>query len=268
VAAVGGAIDVGSAIDRRPGEAVTLDFARAVRLAGPRGARSCSREVEESSSWAPSSASVRAAGSPSSSTRSTRSGEPPPEPARRRDQLLGSRTPWWWAHDPVGSTGRFWRGNIHTHSNLSTACLSRGGLPPLPGRGLRLLSLSDHFACPTLYPIADTPRSARRLHDRSLAELHSGAMANAMIWSSSRAWPLTSRLPHAGVAAGRGPGDGPEIAARGGGAGPSWRSPTRNVGADAGRRAEHDGAATPLKLNHGCTLGADRRTGSASSISS
>ena len=33
--------------------------------------------------------------------------------------------------------GRFWRGNLHTHSTRSDGVLEPGGgLPPLPGRGL------------------------------------------------------------------------------------------------------------------------------------
>ena len=60
---------------------------------------------------------------------------------------------------PFSLPGRFWRGNIHTHSNLSD-----GALPPeavveaYKNAGYDFLQLSEHFINHFNWPIADTRR--------------------------------------------------------------------------------------------------------------
>lgn len=80
--------------------------------------------------------------------------------------------------------GRFYRGNIHTHSNLSD-----GALDPVEvcrrykAEGYDFISLTDHFAGPYDYPIADTTGFRDDGFTTILgAELHSGAMQNGEIW--------------------------------------------------------------------------------------
>ncbi len=88
-------------------------------------------------------------------------------------------------HDPAFSApGRFWRGNLHTHSNRSD-----GVLPPeevcklYKAEGYDFIALTDHFVGAFDYPIVDT----RPFRDESFttilgAELHSGAMDNGELW--------------------------------------------------------------------------------------
>ncbi|MBL4927865.1 PHP domain-containing protein [Fuscibacter oryzae] len=80
--------------------------------------------------------------------------------------------------------GRFWRGNLHTHSTNSD-----GVLPPeevcrrYRAEGYDFLALTDHFVGLWGYPISDT--TGYRTNDFTTilgAELHSGAMANGELW--------------------------------------------------------------------------------------
>jgi predicted metal-dependent phosphoesterase TrpH len=80
--------------------------------------------------------------------------------------------------------GRFWRGNLHTHSTRSD-----GVLPPdevcrrYRAMGYDFLALTDHFVGRYGYPIVDT--TPYRTDDFTTilgAELHSGAMANGELW--------------------------------------------------------------------------------------
>ena len=80
--------------------------------------------------------------------------------------------------------GRFWRGNLHTHSTLSD-----GVLPPAEvcrryaAEGYDFIALTDHFVGCYGYPIADTLPFRRAGFTTILgAELHSGAMANGELW--------------------------------------------------------------------------------------
>lgn len=87
--------------------------------------------------------------------------------------------------DPAFSApGRFWRGNLHTHSTNSD-----GVLPPeevcrrYRAEGYDFLALTDHFVGLWGYPITDT--TGYRTNDFTTilgAELHSGAMANGELW--------------------------------------------------------------------------------------
>lgn len=88
------------------------------------------------------------------------------------------------ALDAFTAPGRFYRGNLHTHSTLSD-----GALEPeevcrrYKAEGYDFISLTDHFVGLFDYPIADT-RAFRDADFTTIpgAELHSGAMENGEIW--------------------------------------------------------------------------------------
>ncbi|MEM7067893.1 MAG: CehA/McbA family metallohydrolase [Pseudomonadota bacterium] len=87
--------------------------------------------------------------------------------------------------DPTFSApGKFYRGNLHTHSNLSD-----GKLPVdevcrrYRDEGYDFISLTDHFVGLYDYPITDTTSHRDNQFTTILgAELHSGAMGNGEIW--------------------------------------------------------------------------------------
>lgn len=162
--------------------------------------------------------------------------------------------------------GRFWRGNLHTHSTLSDGCL-----PPAEvcrryrAEGYDFMALTDHFLGCYGYPIADTlPFRAEGFTTILGAELHSGAMANGELW----------HILAVGLPADFAPSDSPDflpndrqesaagIAARARAAGafvavahPQWSGLTL---ADA-RTIE---AAHAVEIyNHGCATGCDRGDG-------
>ncbi|MBL4813549.1 MAG: CehA/McbA family metallohydrolase [Rhodobacteraceae bacterium] len=82
------------------------------------------------------------------------------------------------------SPGRFYRGNLHTHSTRSD-----GVLPPeevcrrYKAEGYDFVALTDHFIGLFDYPITDT-RAHRDASFTTLigAELHTGAMENGNLW--------------------------------------------------------------------------------------
>ena len=85
---------------------------------------------------------------------------------------------------PFNKPGRFWRGNLHTHSNRSD-----GKLEPeevchrYKSEGYDFIALTDHFTGIYNYPITNT----RNFRDNAFttilgAELHSGAMENGELW--------------------------------------------------------------------------------------
>ncbi len=82
------------------------------------------------------------------------------------------------------SSGRFWRGNLHTHSTRSD-----GRLPPeevcrrYRAEGYDFIALTDHFIGLYDYPIVDTkPMRGDGFTTILGAELHSGAMENGELW--------------------------------------------------------------------------------------
>jgi hypothetical protein len=164
--------------------------------------------------------------------------------------------------------GRFWRGNLHTHSTRSD-----GVLPPdevlrrYRAEGYDFMALTDHFIGTYGYPIVDTvPMRAEGFTTILGAELHSGAMANGELWHIlAVGLPpdfAPSQSPDFRVHAGQ--ETGPEIAARAVAAGafvaiahPQWSGLTL---ADA--RALVAAHAVEV-YNHGCAMGCDRPDGFA-----
>jgi hypothetical protein len=80
--------------------------------------------------------------------------------------------------------GKFFRGNIHTHSNLSDGALSVAEVcRRYQNEGYDFLSLTEHFLGQYDYPIADTtPFQTDNFITILGAELHSGAMENGELW--------------------------------------------------------------------------------------
>lgn len=162
--------------------------------------------------------------------------------------------------------GRFWRGNLHTHSTRSD-----GVLPPeevcrrYRAEGYDFLALTDHFIGIYGYPMVDT-RPFRTDSFTTLigAELHSGAQSNGELWHILAVGLPDDFAPPATTSFIAEPGQetGPEIAARAVAAGafvaiahPQWSGLTL---ADA-RTIE---AAHAVEIyNHGCATGCDRPDG-------
>lgn len=132
-------------------------------------------------------------------------------------------------HLPFDKPGRFWRGNLHTHSTRSD-----GKLTPeqVVGRyraqGYDFIALTDHFLERYGYPIVDT-RAWRDDEFTTLvgAELHAPALAHGDLWHI-----LAVGLPF-DFAPNRNGEGGPDLAARAAAAGafvgiahPGWYSLT------------------------------------------
>ncbi|TMV73779.1 phosphotransferase [Thioclava sp. BHET1] len=170
--------------------------------------------------------------------------------------------------DAFTAPGRFWRGNLHTHSTRSDGVLAPEEVcRRYRAEGYDFLALTDHFIGLFDYPITDTTGMRDAGFTTLLgAELHSGAMANGDLWHI-----LAVGLP-ADFAPANAPHfrpvedqeSGAEIAARAVAAGafvavahPQWSGLTL---ADA-RTIE---AAHAVEIyNHGCAEGCDRADGFA-----
>jgi hypothetical protein len=171
---------------------------------------------------------------------------------------------------PIAFTapGRFWRGNLHTHSTRSDGVLEPAEVcRRYRAEGYDFLALTDHFIGSYDYPIVDTVPFRTEAFTTILgAELHSGAMANGELWHI-----LAVGLP-ADFAAPDSPDfhpragqeTGPDLAARAIAAGafvaiahPQWSGLTL---ADARTIAS---AHAVEVYNHGCAIGCDRPDGFA-----
>ena len=80
--------------------------------------------------------------------------------------------------------GRFFRGNLHTHSILSDGLLSPEEVcRRYQAEGYDFIALTDHFVGLYGYPVADTKPFRRSGFTTLLgAELHSGKMLNGDLW--------------------------------------------------------------------------------------
>ena len=79
--------------------------------------------------------------------------------------------------DPFALPGRFWRGNLHTHSTNSDGVLAPEEVcRRYQAEGYDFIALTDHFIGFFGYPISDTlPYRNDRFTTILGAELHSGA---------------------------------------------------------------------------------------------
>ena len=162
--------------------------------------------------------------------------------------------------------GRFWRGNLHTHSTRSDGVLSPEEVcRRYAAEGYDFLALTDHFVGAFGYPIVDTlPMRSNRFTTILGAELHSGAMANGELWHILAVGLPSDFAPShtPGFVPVAGQETGPEIAARAVAAGafvaiahPQWSGLTL---ADARSIT----AAHAVEVyNHGCATGCDRADG-------
>jgi hypothetical protein len=164
--------------------------------------------------------------------------------------------------------GRFWRGNLHTHSTRSDGVLKPAEVcRRYKAEGYDFLALTDHFIGAYDYPIVDTvPFRDAGFTTILGAELHSGAQENGEMWHI-----LAVGLP-ADFAPSHTPEwrpvpdqeTGPELAARAVAAGafvavahPQWSGLT--VADAASIKSAH---AVEI-YNHGCYAGCDRADGAA-----
>lgn len=162
--------------------------------------------------------------------------------------------------------GRFYRGNLHTHSNLSDGCLDPEEVcRRYRDEGYDFISLTDHFIGMYGYPLADTTAfHTDQFTTIRGAELHSGPMENGELWHIlAVGLPEGFTPPNApGFLPIEGQESGPHLAKRAREAGafvaiahPHWSGLTL---ADA-RSIE---AAHAVEIyNHGCAVGCDREGG-------
>ena len=80
--------------------------------------------------------------------------------------------------------GKFWRGNLHTHSTRSDGVLEPAEVcRRYKAEGYDFIALTDHFIGLYDYPITDTTDFRDAEFTTILgAELHSGAMENGELW--------------------------------------------------------------------------------------
>lgn len=86
--------------------------------------------------------------------------------------------------DAFAQPGRFWRGNLHTHSDRSDGALPADEVcRRYAAAGYDFLCLSDHFIGRYGYPITDTTGARTNRFTTILgAEVHSGRMGNGELW--------------------------------------------------------------------------------------
>ncbi|MEL6572063.1 MAG: CehA/McbA family metallohydrolase [Pseudomonadota bacterium] len=162
--------------------------------------------------------------------------------------------------------GRFWRGNLHTHSNRSDGALAPEEVcRRYREEGYDFIALTDHFIGEYDYPIVDTVPFRTDTFTTILgAEVHSGAMENGELWHilavGLPADFAPSKSPHFKPVEGM--ETGPELARRCRDAGafvavahPEWGGLTLD---DA---RSIDAAHAVEIYNHGCQVGADRAEG-------
>lgn len=155
--------------------------------------------------------------------------------------------------------GRFWRGNLHTHSTLSDGALEPAQvIDAYRNAGYDFLSLTDHFIGHYSWPVADT-RALRTADFTTIigAELHAPATQVGELWHI-----LANGLP-VDFAPCADDEDGPALARRAADAGafvtiahPAWSQLTMQDG-----RALNDIAHSVEIYNHGCAVENDRGDG-------
>ncbi len=85
---------------------------------------------------------------------------------------------------PFSLKGRFWRGNLHTHSNLSDGALPLDrAVEAYKDAGYDFVQMSEHFIDRYRWPIADTrPFRSNRFTTLIGAELHAMATEVGELW--------------------------------------------------------------------------------------
>jgi hypothetical protein len=162
--------------------------------------------------------------------------------------------------------GRFWRGNLHTHSTNSDGVLEPAEVcRRYKAEGYDFIALTDHFVGLWGFPITDTvPYRGNGFTTILGAELHSGAMQNGELWhilavGLPRDFAPSNAPDFVPVA---GQETGAEIAARAVAAGafvaiahPQWSSLVMED------MREITAAHAVEVYNHGCAMGCDRPDG-------
>ena len=164
--------------------------------------------------------------------------------------------------------GRFWRGNLHTHSTRSDGVLDPEEVcRRYRAEGYDFLAITDHFVGHYGYPVTDTkPMRTNSFTTILGAELHSGAMANGELWHILAVGLPPDFAPSnsPGFVPENGQETGPELAARAVASGafvaiahPQWSGLTLPD-------ARSITAAHAVEIyNHGCAMGCDRPDGFA-----
>jgi hypothetical protein len=159
---------------------------------------------------------------------------------------------------PFSTPGRFWRGNLHTHSNRSDGALTPGEVVEAYKRaGYDFVELSDHFLARYDWPITDT-RAFRSNNFTTLV----GAEVHAMSTEVGELWHILAVGLPLDFPAARSGETGPELAARARQAGafvavahPAWSQ--LRIGDGRALAAAH---AVEI-YNHGCAVETDRGDG-------
>jgi predicted metal-dependent phosphoesterase TrpH len=159
---------------------------------------------------------------------------------------------------PFSLSGRFWRGNLHTHSTLSDGALAPDKVvEAYKDAGYDFMMLSDHFIGHFNWPIADT----RKLRSNNFttiigSELHAPQTSAGELWHIVAAGLPLDFAPCAPEESGA------ELARRAAGAGafigiahPAWSQLTIGDG-----RAIDVAHAVEI-YNHGCAVESDRGEG-------
>jgi histidinol phosphatase-like PHP family hydrolase len=159
---------------------------------------------------------------------------------------------------PFSTPGRFWRGNLHTHSTLSDGARAPEQVIEAYKRaGYDFVQLSEHFMARFGWPIADTRRWRSNSFTTLIgAELHAPATKIGELWHILAAGlPLDFAAPAPGET-------GPQIAARASAQGafiaiahPAWSQLT----IEDGRALAHADAVEIY--NHGGAVENDRGDG-------
>jgi len=86
--------------------------------------------------------------------------------------------------EPFASSGRFWRGNLHTHSTASDGHLAPAAVCELyRAAGYDFLAISDHFLERYGYPLTDaSAQNSADFVSLPAAELHAGRIDSGEFW--------------------------------------------------------------------------------------
>jgi len=164
------------------------------------------------------------------------------------------------------TSGKFYRGNLHTHSTASDGVLEAAEVcRRYQAEGYDFIALTDHFVGLFDYPITDTsPFRNDRFTTIIGAELHTGEMENGYLWHIlGIGLPLDFTPPHApNFRSVKGSESGASIArrARDAGAFVAIAHPHWSGMSEADARTITAAHAVEI-YNHGCVVDNDRGEG-------